>query len=139
MAAIFLGLTATGVFPLAGRFFKGLAAAFFTAVFLTAAFLTATFLTAAFLVAPFLAEVFFIVVFDFFFGRTCFAFLDLSATFLDGFAGFALAEEAFALVFDALGFAVDADRPDFFPLALVFSRALVAIVLYLLILYGIRI
>jgi len=53
----------------------------------------------------------------------------MSATFFADLAGFALAEEAFALVFDALGFAVDADRPDFFPLALGFSRALVAIVL----------
>ena len=79
-----------------------------------------------------------------------FAFLDLSASFLAtfaAFAGFDLAEpalsgvegETFALDFDTLGLALDADRPDFFSLALVVSRALVAIVLYLLILYGVRI
>ena len=148
LATTFLGLTAAGVFPLAGRFF--------TAVFLAAAFLAATFLTGAFWAVPF-----FIAVFDFFFGGACFAFLDVSATFFEDLAGFALAEPAlpvlsvrrnapevegsgvegddFALVFDSLGFTVDADRPDFFPLALGFSRALVAIVLYLLILCGIRI
>ncbi|MCY3729372.1 MAG: hypothetical protein OXF97_10325 [Nitrospira sp.] len=124
LAATFLGLTAVGGFPLAGRFF--------TAVFLTAAFLAATFFIGAFVAVPF-----FIAVFDFFFGGACFAFLDMSATFFADLAGFALAEpalsevegEAFALIFDSLGFAVDADRPDFFPLALGFSRALVAIVL----------
>ena len=115
-----------------------------------AAFLAATFFTGAFLAVPF-----FIGVFDFFFGRAGFAFPDLRTTFFADLAGFALAEpalpvlsvvegsevegEAFALGFDALGFAVDADRPDFFPLTLGFSRALVAIVLYLLILCGVRI
>ena len=94
-----------------------------------------------------MAAPFFIGVFDFFVGKAGFAFLDVSATFFADLAGFALAEpalsevegEAFALGFDALGFAVDADRPDFFPLALGFIRALVAIVLYLLILCGVRI
>ncbi len=124
LATIFLGLAAAGVFPLAGRFLTGLAAAFFTAVFLTDAFL----------VAPLLAESFFIAIFDFFFGGACFAFPDLSAPCLVDLAGFALAGATFA-PFAGL----DADRPDFFPLALGFSRALVAIVLSLLILCGIRI
>ena len=94
-----------------------------------------------------MAATFFIAVFfvTFFFSKALegfFAFLDLSASFLAtfaAFAGFDLAEEAFALDFDTLGLALDADRPDFFSLALVVSRALVAIVLYLLILYGVRI
>ena len=92
-----------------------------------------------------MAAAFFIgVVVVFFFSKALegfFVFLDLSASFLlalAAFAGFDLAEEAFALEFDTLGLALDADRPDFFSLALVFFRALVAIVLYLLILYGVR-
>ena len=129
----FFGLTATvsRAFPLAGRFFTGFAAAFFTAAFLAVAFLAVTFFIAVFFVT-------------FFFSKALegfFAFLDLSASFLAtfaafaGFAGFDLAEpalsgvegETFALDFDTLGLALDADRPDFFSLALVVSRALVAI------------
>ena len=111
----FFGLTATvsRAFPLAGRFCTGF--------------------TAAFLAVAFFIAVFFVTFFSSKALEGFFAFLDLSASFLAtfaafaGFAGFDLAEETFALDFDTLGLALDADRPDFFSLALVVSRALVAI------------
>ena len=125
LAATFFAFVVTDAFALAGRPFEGLAAAFFTG---------------AFLVATFFIAVFFVI---FSFAETLedfFAFWDLSASFLAvlaDFTGFDLAEEA--LGFDTLDLALDADRPDFFSLVLVICRALFAIVLYLLLLYGVRI
>ncbi len=68
-----------------------------------------------------------------FFAGTAFGVL-LAAVF-----GFDPAEATVGPDLDAPGFALDADRAAFFPLALDFSWALFAIVLYLPILYGARI